>query len=405
MKTLHSSISFVLILCTLCVCDAQTSRQEKTVETGAQQTQEYLPLLEGKRVAILTNHTAIMGETHLVDSLYALGVNLTTIFAPEHGFRGAADAGAHIENEVDLATGIPVVSLYGRLTMPTDSMMHEIDVMMYDIQDVGLRFYTYLSSLYYLMEACARNDVPLILLDRPNPNGHYVDGPILDMQYKSFVGVVPIPVVHGMTLGELAGMMNGKNWLKDSLQCNVTVIKCRNYTHASLYELPVKPSPNLPNNRSIYLYPSLCPFEGTVVSLGRGTPFPFQVYGHPDMTGYPFSFTPEPTPGAMRPLLNGQLCQGVDLRTSPPDEEVFKDGFSLKYIVDAYQNLNNGTQIGEKFFRSNGSGFDRLVGASYIRPMILDGKSAKEIESLWKDEVIQFKADRKPYLLYDDIQP
>ena len=403
MKTFALAAYCLLIFCTLPSCAAKTPQQEKAIETGALQLHEYLPLLEGKRVAILTNHTATLGQTHIVDTLFALGVNLSTIFAPEHGFRGGADAGAHIDNEIDPATNIPVISLYGKLTMPTDSMMQALDVMMYDIQDVGLRFYTYLSSLYYLMEACARNEVPLILLDRPNPNGHYVDGPILEMQYKSFVGVIPIPVVHGMTLGELAGMINGKYWLKDSLQCKLTVIKCQNYEHASLYELPVKPSPNLPNIRSIYLYPSLCPFEGTVVSLGRGTPFPFQVYGHPDMTNYKFSFTPEPTDGAQRPLLNGSLCNGVDLRTLPSDEQIFKNGFSLEYIVDAYQNLNNSTQIGEAFFRSNGSGFDRLTGASYIRPMILEGKSAQDIAALWKDQVAQFKLDRKPYLLYNDV--
>jgi uncharacterized protein YbbC (DUF1343 family) len=282
--------------------------------------------------------------------------------------------------------------------MPTDSMMQQLDVMIYDIQDVGLRFYTYMTSMYYLMEACARNQVPLILLDRPNPNGHYVDGPLLDIEnHRSFVGIIPIPVVHGMTLGELAGMINGEQWLLDGLQCDVTVIKCKNYTHQTLYSLPIPPSPNLPNDRSIYLYPSLCPFEGSVVSLGRGTDWPFQIYGHSEMTGYEFSFTPVSVPAATNPPQKDKLCFGVNLQTEPSDEEIFADGFTLKYIIDAYQNLNQNTQIGERFFRSS---FERLVGVSYARTMILEGKSADEIKELWKEDVEQFTKDRAPYLLY-----
>ena len=393
----NSFVAFSLFLIIVSAC-CSISKQKTQVITGAQQTEEYLPLLQNKRVGILTNHTATIGETHLVDSLLALGINIHTIFAPEHGFRGTVDAGGHVGDGIDPNTGIPVISLYGNLTMPTDSMMQQLDILIYDIQDVGLRFYTYLSSMYYLMEACARNNVPLILMDRPNPNGHYVDGPILDMQYRSFVGIIPIPVVHGMTFGELTGMINGKYWLKDSLQCNVTVITCKNYTHQSLYEVPIKPSPNLPNNRSIYLYPSICLFEGTPVSLGRGTDAPFQIYGHPDMTGYDFSFTPVSIPGATNPLRKDELCFGVDLRTEPSNETIFDEGFTLKYIIDAYQNLNNSIQIGEKFFRSGY--FEKLVGVSYARTMIMEGKSADEIKECWKEDVEQFKRDRAPYLLY-----
>jgi len=305
-----------LFACMTSCCDQPKS--DAQVITGAQQIEVYLPLLQEKRVGILTNHTATVGDTHLVDTLISLGVNIQTIFAPEHGFRGTTQAGGYIDNEIDPLTGISIISLYGKINMPPDSIMQQLDIMIYDIQDVGLRFYTYMTSMYYLMEACARNQVPLILLDRPNPNGHYVDGPLLDIEHhRSFVGIIPIPVVHGMTLGELTGMINGKYWLKDSLQCDVTVIKCKNYTHQTLYEVPIAPSPNLPNSRSIYLYPALCPFEGTVVSLGRGTEAPFQLYGHSEMTGYDFSFTPVSVPAALNPPQKDKLCFGVDLRTEP----------------------------------------------------------------------------------------
>ncbi|MCL2502057.1 MAG: DUF1343 domain-containing protein [Bacteroidales bacterium] len=371
----------------------------KPVITGAEQIEAYLPLLQQKRVGILTNHTAMIGQTHLVDSLLSLGVNIHTIFAPEHGFRGDVDAGGAINDDVDPITGIPIVSLYGiGRYMPTDSMMQQLDIMIYDIQDVGLRFYTYMTSMYYLMETCARNNVPLILLDRPNPNGHYVDGPLLDTaKHRSFVGIIPITVVHGMTLGELTGMINGEKWLKGGLQCDVTVIKCKNYTHQTLYSVPIPPSPNLPNDRSIYLYPSLCLFEGSAVSLGRGTDAPFQIYGHPEMTGHDFSFTPVSVQAARRPLHMDKLCFGVDLRTEPSNEAIFEEGFTLKYVIDAYQNLNNAIQIGEGFFRPS---FERLVGVSYVREMILAGKGADEIKAMWKGDVEQFKKARAPYLLY-----
>ncbi|HKM30748.1 MAG TPA: exo-beta-N-acetylmuramidase NamZ domain-containing protein, partial [Bacteroidales bacterium] len=278
--TYHLGIICLFLLLSSC----GNNTENAAIRTGAQNTDAYLSLLEGKKVGILTNHTALIDNTHLVDSLSALGVDIQMIFAPEHGFRGDADAGALLDNYHDAKTGIRVVSVYGSSFIPADSLMQQLDVALYDIQDVGLRFYTYLSSMYNLMEACARNGVPLIIMDRPNPNGHLVSGPVLDMKYKSFVGIVPIPVVHGMTLGEMAGIINGECWLPDSLHVDLTVIPCQNYTHSTHYELPIKPSPNLPNNRSIYLYPSLCLFEATRVSLGRGTDFPFQVYGHPDMT-------------------------------------------------------------------------------------------------------------------------
>jgi len=388
----------IAVLTVICVSCGNT-QETASLRTGAENTGAYLSLIQGKRVGLLTNHTALIDSTHLVDSLTNLGVDLKMIFAPEHGFRGNEDAGSHIAHQTDPKTGIPIISVYGAGFIPADSLMQQLDVAIFDIQDVGLRFYTYLSSMYYFMEACARNNVPLIVLDRPNPNGHIVSGPVLDMKYRSFVGMIPIPVVHGMTLGELAGMINGEFWLKDSLQTQLTVIPCLNYTHQTIYELPVKPSPNLPNNRSVYLYPSICPFEGTRVSLGRGTEFPFQVYGHPQMTGYDFSFTPQPVAGAMNPPQKGNLCYGVDLRVSPSDEIIRANGFNLEYVIDAYRNLNENTGIGDAFFTNY---FDTLVGVDYVREMILRGKDAAFIAEYWQEDLEAFKTKRKNYLIYPE---
>ena len=364
------------------------------IETGAEQTGRYLPLLEGRRVGIMTNHTGTVGRTHLVDTLRSLGVDIRVVFAPEHGFRGQADAGESVASYRDQKTGIDVVSVYGSTKRPPDSIMQRLDVLLFDIQDVGLRYYTYLSSMHYLMEACAANGKRLIVLDRPNPNGHYVDGPILDMKYKSGVGWLPIPVVHGMTLGELGLMVNGERWLPASRTCDLTVIPCKNYTHQTLYKLPIPPSPNLPNMKSIYLYPSTCYFEATPVSLGRGTDLPFQVYGHPNMTGYSYSFTPRSIPGAKNPPQLGKLCHGVNL-SNMSDEEIWKRGIDLSYVIDAYRNLN----MDDHFFRSF---FELLIGTDYVRKMIKEGKSAEEIKARWKDDVEKFKVQRKPYLLYEE---
>lgn len=393
-------IVFIVFL-TLCAsASCRNSVVTHSLRTGAENTTAYLNLLDGKRVGVLANQSSTIDGAHLVDSLVSLGVDIQMIFAPEHGFRGDADAGAKITNDLDPATGIPIISVYGNARRPSDSLMQQLDVAVFDLQDVGLRFYTYLSSMYYYMEACARNNVPLIVLDRPNPNGHIVSGPVLDMQYQSFVGIVPVPVVHGMTLGELACMINQKRWLPDSLQVSLTVVPCLNYTHHTEYILPIKPSPNLPDNRSIYLYPSLCPFEATVMSLGRGTAYPFQVYGHPQMQGCSFSFTPVPTPGAQHPPQQDKLCYGVDLRTSPPNEVIWEEGFTLKYVIDAYTNLHNSCGMEDDFFLS--SFFERLVGASYVRPMILEGKTAEEIAAFWYDELEAFKKERIHYLIYPE---
>ena len=366
------------------------------IKTGAESVNEYLPLIKGKRVAVLTNQTGIIGKTHLVDSLVSLKINIVAILSPEHGFRGDADAGEHVASSVDEKTGIPIKSLYdGNTGKPSVDLMKQIDVMVFDLQDVGVRYYTYLTTMARMMEACAENGVKMIVLDRPNPIGFYVDGPILDMKYKSAVGWLPIPTVHGMTLGELAGMINGEKWLKDGIQCDVTVIKCQNYTHASMYELPVKPSPNLPDMRSIYLYPSTCYFEATPVSLGRGTAHAFQMYGHPNMRGYSFSFTPKSIPGAKFPPQLNKECFGVDLRTEPSIEEINRAGINFEYVIDAYNNLN----LDDHFFRSF---FELLSGQAYIRKMIKEGKSAAEIKAMWADDVARFKVQRRPYLLYPE---
>ena len=364
------------------------------IETGAEQTGRYLPLLEGRRVGIMTNHTGTVGRTHLVDTLRSLGVDIRVVFAPEHGFRGQADAGESVASYRDQKTGIDVVSVYGSTKRPPDSIMQRLDVLLFDIQDVGLRYYTYLSSMHYLMEACAANGKRLIVLGRPNPNGFYVDGPVLEAEHRSFVGMHPIPVVHGMTLGELARMIDGEGWLRDGLRCKLTVIPCRGYTHRSRYRLPTAPSPNLPNMRAVYLYPSLCFFEGTPISLGRGTDFPFQAYGHPELQG-DFSFTPRSNAGAKNPPLKDKLCHGVDLRTSPSDERIWERGVDLGYVIDCYRQLN----LGEKFFTPM---FDRLTGTDYVRQMILQGAGADRIKARWADDVERFKQTRKPYLLYEE---
>ena len=364
------------------------------IETGAEQTGRYLPLLEGRRVGIMTNHTGTVGRTHLVDTLRSLGVDIRVVFAPEHGFRGQADAGESVASYRDRKTVIDVVSVYGSTKRPPDSIMQRLDVLLFDIQDVGLRYYTYLSSMHYLMEACAANGKRLIVLDRPNPNGFYVDGPVLEAKHRSFVGMHPIPVVHGMTLGELARMIDGEGWLRDGLRCKLTVIPCRGYTHRSRYRLPTAPSPNLPNMRAVYLYPSLCFFEGTPISLGRGTDFPFQTYGHPKLQG-DFSFTPRSNAGAKNPPLKDKLCHGVDLRTAPSDERIWERGVDLGYVIDCYRQLN----LGEKFFTPM---FDRLIGTDYVRQMILQGAGADRIKARWADDVERFKQTRKPYLLYEE---
>ncbi len=367
--------------------------REARVVVGAEQTSEYFPILKNKRIAIFSNHTGLVKNRHLLDVLLDNGMDVRAIFSPEHGFRGNADAGELVASSVDPKTGVPILSLYdGKDRRPSEKSMRKFDILVVDIQDVGLRFYTYYITMCRLMDACAEYNRKVLVLDRPNPNGHYVDGPILDMKYKSGVGWLPIPVVHGMTLGELALMINGERWLPQSRVCDLTVIPCKNYTHQTRYELPVAPSPNLPNMKSIYLYPSTCLFEATPVSLGRGTDKPFQVYGHPNMKGYDFSFTPRSVPGAKNPPQLDKTCYGRDL-SHLSDEEIWRKGIDLSYIIDAYRNLN----LDDHFFRSF---FELLIGTDYVRKMIKEGRSADEIKACWADDVTRFKQQRRPYLLY-----
>lgn len=365
----------------------------KRVITGDERTELYFHLLEGKRIALYSNHTGLANGKHIVDILKENKFDVTTILSPEHGFRGTADAGERVGDSVDEKTNIPIISMYkfGRKGIDSTTAAR-FDILVVDIQDVGLRFYTYYITMWRLMDSCAKYGKLVIVLDRPNPNGFYVDGPILDMKYRSGVGWLPIPIVHGMTLGELALMINGEGWLTDKRKCELTVIPCKNYKHSTLYELPIPPSPNLPNIKSIYLYPSTCFFEGTVMSLGRGTSLPFQVYGHPDYKGSNYSFTPQSISGAKNPPLLGKKCYGVDL-SDTDDKYIRKQGIDLSYVIDAYKNLN----IGSKFFTSF---FDLLAGCSYVREMIEQGCDADEIKARWQDDVTKFKKQRAPYLIY-----
>lgn len=390
---------FVLVFSLFFVSNsiAQTGNNQTSVKVGAERMEAYLPLLAGKNVALVANHTALVKETHLADTLISRGINLKKIFSPEHGFRGNADAGEHVGNYTDEKTGLPVISLYGKNFKPKPADLIGINIVVFDIQDVGVRFYTYLSTMHYVMEACAENKIKFLLLDRPNPNGYFIDGPVLDMKYKSFVGMHPIPLVHGMTLGELARMINGEGWLKDGLQCDVEIISCENYTHATKYRLPVKPSPNLPNMLAVYLYPSLGLFEGTVMNVGRGTEFPFQVYGHPDMKNTVFSYTPVSMEGFDKnPKHKDQVCNGVDLRDFEERFVVDRKEIILEWLQFAYRSMDNKNEFFNPFFKN-------LVGNDQIEEMINRGAGITQIRRSWEKDVAQFKELRKKYLLYKDF--
>lgn len=368
---------------------------EKEVIVGAARTSMYVPLLKGKRLALLSNQTGMVGDRHVLDVMLEQGLNVVTIFSPEHGFRGTADAGEHVASSVDEKTGIPIASLYeGKSRFPSPETMSKFDVIVIDLQDVGLRFYTYYVTMINLMDAAVKHGKEVVILDRPNPNIMTVDGPILDMSLKSGVGRLPIPTVYGMTMGELAQMANGEHWLDEGKTCPLTVIPCDNYTRHTRYRLPVAPSPNLPNMLSIYLYPSTCYFEGTPVSLGRGTDWPFQVYGHPDMKGYTFTFTPRSRFGAKTPPCMDSVCYGVDLHTMD-EEAAIAQGINLEYVIDAYNHLD----MGEKFFTRF---FDLLMGRTDVKQMIMDGKSAGQIKATWAQDVEKFKQQRRPYLIYNE---
>lgn len=387
--TLSTLLTFILSSSLIC--------QQNEMLTGAERTSYYLPLLKGKNIGLVVNQTSIIGKVHLVDSLIQIGLNVKKIFAPEHGFRGNADAGEKISDSKDAKTGVPIISIYGSKKAPEKADLEGIDILIFDIQDVGTRFYTYISTLHYVMLSCADNNVPLIVFDRPNPNGHFIDGPMLDLAYQSFVGMHPIPVVHGMTIGEYAQMINGENWLGDNKRTNLQVVSCLNYKHFDIYNLPIPPSPNLPNMRSIYLYPSICYFEGTQISLGRGTNKQFQVLGAPNLNAGDFTFTPEPKPGAMNPPQLGKLCRGMDLSGLQELQIKAKKTIDLSYLIQIYRDYPDK----ESFFLP-GMFFDKLAGSSKLREMIQSGYSEQQIKDTWQPGLNQFKKLRKKYLIYED---
>lgn len=391
-------ITFILFLIVSTVSNANSSKEiienkinsiSNEIKTGADNFEKYLPLLKDKKVGIVTNQTGILSnKKHLVDFLLEKKINIKTIFAPEHGFRGTADAGEHVVDGKDAKTGLSIVSLYGENRKPKKEQLAGIDVLVFDLQDVGARFYTYISSLHYVMEACAENNIPLVILDRPNPNGSIVDGPILEKEFTSFVGMHPIPILHGMTIGEYGQMINGEKWLKNGIQCKLTVISCTNYKRDMPYSLLVKPSPNLPNDQAINLYASLCLFEGTNVSLGRGTEKQFQIYGSPYLTKMNFKFTPKPNFGAKDPVYNGKECYGEDLSKVPKVNQL-----ELKWLLKAYQNTTDKS----KFFIAF---FTKLAGTKKLQQQIEAGVSEKDIRDSWKKGLEDFKTMRKAYLLY-----
>lgn len=398
-------VLFLVVFQQSCVLNSQFAPQPSNQETNraiipaADRVAIYVDQLKGKNIAMVVNQTSIIGDVHIVDSLLNHGIAIKKVFAPEHGFRGKADAGEKLKDGVDSKTGVAITSLYGKKRKPGKEDLKGIDLVVYDIQDVGARFYTYISTMTLVMEACAENNIPFMVLDRPNPTGHYVDGPVLDMKWKSFVGMHPVPIVHGLTSGEFATMINEEGWLENSVKCDLEVIPCENYNHNSFYELPIKPSPNLPNIRSIYLYPSLCLFEGTVVSAGRGTKKQFQLYGHPDLPDSGFSYTPVPMPGAKYPKHQDKLCYGMDLTVAALNKIREERKFNLYYLLKAYNDFPDK----ENFF-INTNFFEKLAGGDDLRQQIKDGLSEQEIRATWEPALSNYKQLRKKYLLYKDFE-
>lgn len=383
---------------TLFICWLAVLQATAQVRNGADRLEELFPLLENKRISLVVNQTSLVQNVHLLDTLYNKGVHITQVFAPEHGFRGDADAGEFIKNGKDYRTQVPIISLYGKNKKPQPAQLQQTDIVIFDIQDVGARFYTYISTMFYVMQACAENNKELIILDRPNPCD-YVDGPVLDMKYKSFVGMLPIPVLHGCTIGELAQMINEEGWLGNNLQCPLKVITIEGWKHGQPYSLPVKPSPNLPNDQAIALYPSLCPFEGTSVSVGRGTDFPFQIIGSPTTKNLKFLFMPHSMKGSDKhPLHQDTYCYGLNLSS----EKNIPKGFSLQYVIQFYNYFQNLTKHAEKDFFTRPHWFDLLMGTNQVRLDILKNKTEEQIRSAWQKKLNQYKEIRKKYLLYED---
>lgn len=418
---------FIALISFLCFSSLNAQNNSNKIIPGAERLNVYLPLIKNKSVGIFANQTSVVGNTHLVDTLLKSGVNIKVIFGPEHGFRGSADAGEKVGNYIDEKTGIPVISLYGPKRRPSAEDLKDIDILIFDIQDVGVRFYTFISSLQEFMEAAFENSKPLLLLDRPNPNGHYVDGPVLDTSYKSFVGMQPVPIVYGMTLAEYAFMISGEKWLspkanekyeyykiaqnsKDTA-FHFQVIKCKNYNHNSLYELPIKPSPNLPTIETIYAYPSTCFFEGTVLSEGRGTDYPFQIFGHPSLPSNLFSFTPTSRDGAKNPKLLNKLCYGWDIHISNNEDEngnkLIPNRIELKWLLQAYKLFSEKENFFIKPKKENARAqdyfFNKLAGNGILMKQIQDSMSEEDIRKSWEPALNQFKEIRKKYLLYEDF--
>ena len=401
----HGHFIFLKKLCLAILCCTvgvlcSTYAQNSSIVTGAERLDEYISDLKNKNIAIVANQTTIIKKEHLVDVLLNEGVNVQKVFSPEHGFRGKSDAGEKVKDEFDLQTGLPIYSLYGKAKRkPSKELLKDVDIMLFDLQDVGARFYTYISTLHYVMEACAENDIPLYVFDRPNPNGFYVDGPILETKYKSFIGMHPIPVVHGLTIGEYASMINGEKWLNDSLHCKLKIITCENYDHSMKYRLPIPPSPNLPNMKSVYLYPSLCFFEGTNVSVGRGTSFPFQVYGAPYLKKYSFNFTPKSMFGAKHPKHQGEKCFGQKFYDLNEDSLSMVKHLNFNWLVETFHTFGEDPT----FFNKNNF-FNLLAGSDKLMNLIKGGANASQIRETYQNELKEFKVLRKKYLLYPDFE-
>ncbi len=389
-------IIFGIVCLTSTKISAQTNnQQENCYKPAADRPELYLKLLKNKNIAVVANQTSLLADkTHLVDFLVKNNIKIKEIFAPEHGFRGNADAGEHVKNGIDTKTGLPIVSLYGDNKKPKAEQLQGVDLILFDIQDVGVRFYTYISTLSYVMEAAAENNIEVIVLDRPNPHDGYTDGPVLKEKWTSFVGLHKVPVVYGLTIGEYGKMVNGEKWLKNGVQAKYTIIPMLNYHKKQRYPISEKPSPNLPNDQSINLYPSLCFFEGTQVSIGRGTDFPFQVFGSPWLKNHPFKFTPKPNFGAKDPFLNGKICNGEDLRNYPE----IKEKLDLSFVINAYKNFDKKSQ---EFFLKN-LWFDTLAGTDELRKQIISGKSEEEIRNSWKQDLQNFEKIRTKYRIYQD---
>lgn len=386
----------LLLLLNTCFAQELKVLTDKEITVGAKRIDKFLPLLQNKNVAIVANITSKINNTHLVDTLLSLNIKVKKIFSPEHGFRGTSDAGEKVGDQKDSKTGLPIISLYGKHKKPTAEDLKGIDIVIYDMQDVGVRFYTYISTMTYCMEACAENKKKMIVLDRPNPNGYYVDGPVLDMKWKSFLGLHPVPIVYGMTCGEYAQMVNGEKWLAEGKQCDLTVVPLIGYNHNVSYEIPIKPSPNLPNMTSIFLYPSLGLFEGTVMSVGRGTEYPFQQIGHPNIKDGKMSFVPKPTAGAKTPKYDGKTCYGFDLRVF--GDEVIKTSrqIYLFWLMGTYKSLNDPLYFDENF--------NWHAGNDVLQAQIKAGKTEEEIQKSWQANIKKFKSIRKKYLMYEDFE-